>query len=292
MKRVLAIAILLMGVGSICAVAANWTELEWAASVVTDSKTGDRAIRFSTGLAYDELPKTTDLSISWEVYRIEGNSEIVLYEFSRTATAWSQSTYYASEAVPIEPGCHYGARVRIDDHANDLSYSRTFSYIEPHVLPVGLRFVGWDGTQEADLVVMPDADLQQLVDLGRSLKSYDVIAQDVDIDALFSQHAASAADYPVSIILLPDTGVANNWGSESKPIIVTFGLAVQTSLLASPAAKSAFQHHIAQYDQSFVGTVYAGPDGDAPNEGVIIFVHDDMDVMLKAAVEEQAARDD
>lgn len=292
MKRALTVMAIAAVAVSLSTVAADWTELEWAASIVTDSKTGGRAIIFSTGLAYEEKPETAMLSITWEVYRMEGNSEMLLYEYARTATTVHQSTYFSSEPVVIEPGFRYGARVQVEDSENALSYKRTFSHIEPASLPVGLRFVGWDGTEEADLVVMPDTDIQELVLLQSALASYEVIAEDVTIDTFFSQHATKSGDYPASVVLLPDTGVHNNWGSDSKPITVTFGLAVLTFSITSLDARNDFQHQIDQYDQSFVGTVYAGPNEDGLSEGVIIFVHDALDVMFDAAVEELASRND
>jgi hypothetical protein len=292
MKRNVALLILIMVFlsSSAVAVAVDWTELDWAATVVTDSSTGLPAIIFSTGLSYDERPEAMKLRIAWEVFRIDGGSETMLYQYTRTATAVYATTYFSSQAVLVEPGFRYGARVQIDDDENDLSYQRTFSHIEPESLPVGLRFVGWDGTEEADLVVMPDAGINELVLLGSAIASYEVIAEDVSISTLFTQHAAADAEYPVSIILLPETGVDNNWGTDSKPITVTFGMAVLTFSIPSLDARSGFQQQLAQYDQTFKGTVYAGPGGDGLAEGVIVFLHDSMDVMLEAAVDELAAR--
>jgi hypothetical protein len=290
MKQKLAMTIVLVVAGALSAIAVDWTELDWAATAVTSSSTGLPAIIFSTGLTYDERPETMKLRIAWEVFRMDGSSETMLYEYTRTATAAYQTTYFSSQAVLVEPGFQYGARVQIDDNENNLSYQRTFSHIEPASLPVGLRFVGWDGTEEADLVAMSDAGINELVLLGRALASYEVIAEDVSISTLFSQHAALGANYPVSVILLPETDVDNNWGSDSKPITVTFGLAVLTFSIPSLDARSGFQQQLALYDQTFKGTVYAGPGSDGLAEGNIVFLHDSMDVMLKAAVDELAAR--
>lgn len=292
MKRNLTMMILLVVASSLSAIAVEWEELEWSATVVSDYKTGLPAIVFSTGLAYDERPETMQLRISWEVFRVDDGSETMLYEYSRAATAVYLSTYFSSEAVLIEPGGWYGARVQIDDDENALSYKRTFSHIEPHSLPVGLRFVGWDGTEEADLAAMPDEGINELVLLQKAIASYEVIAEDVSISTLFSQYAAANAEYPVSVILLPETGVDNNWGSDSKPITVTFGLTVLTFSIPSLDARTGFQQQLATYEQSFVGTAYAGPDGDGPSEGVIVFLHDAMGVILDAAVDELATRDD
>ena len=290
MKRNVTLLILVMVFLSLSAVAVEWIELEWSATVVSDYKTGLPAIIFSTGLTYDEQPETMQLRIAWEVFRVDGGSETMLYEYARTATAAYRTTYFSSEAVLIEPGGWYRARVQINDYVNALSYERTFSHIEPKSLPVGLRFVGWDGTEEADLAAMPDAEIRELVLLQRAIASYEVIAEDVPISSLFSQHAATDADYPVSVILLPETGVDNNWGSESQPITVTFGLTVLTFSIPEPGAKSRFQQQFSQYDQSFKGTVYAGPGSDGLGEGVIVFLHDAMDVILEEAVAELAMR--
>ncbi|MBU1050359.1 hypothetical protein KKG90_10090 [Candidatus Bipolaricaulota bacterium] len=291
MKRNLTMMILIMVFLSLSAVAVDWEELEWSATVVSDYRTGQPAIVFSTGLAYDEQPETMQIHIAWEVFRVDGGSETMLYEFSRTATVSRLANYFSSEAVPIEPGGLYVARVRIDDDENALSYRRAFSHIEPYSLPVGLRFVGWDGTQEADLAAMSDEGINELVLLRRAINSYEIVATNVSIGTLFSQYAAANAAYPVSVILLPETGVDNNWGSESKPITVTFGLTVLTFSIPSSNVQSGFQEQLSQYDQTFSGTVYAGPGSGGPSEGAIIFVHDAMAVILNEAVAELAARD-
>ena len=292
MKRRLAMTILMVVAATLSAVAVDWEELDWSTTVVSDYKTGLPAIVFNAGFAYDEAPDMMELRIEWEVFSVEGGAKTILYEYT---TTWRRSgllrVYLASQSVLIEAGKQYGARVSVEDLENGLSGERNFTYIVPASLPVGLRFVGWDGTEEADLVAMTDAGLQELVILQRAIASYEVVAAGVSISSLFSQHAATDEDYPVSVILLPETGVDNNWGSESEPITVTFGLAVLTFSVPSPSAKSGFQQQLAQqYDQAFVGTVYAGPGGDGLGEGVIVFLHDAMGVILDAAVAELAAR--
>ena len=292
MKRQLTMMILLVAAVSLFAAATEWEELDWAATIISDYKTGLPAIIFNVGLTYDEQPTMMQVRIAWEVFRVDGGSETILHEYSRTSSRGpaARNIYTASQSVLIEAGLRYGARVQLDDLENDLSYQRTYSYIAPQSLPVGLRLVGWDGTEEADLVAMPDEEIEELVLLQRAIASYEVIAEDVSISSLFSQHARTDDEYPVSVILLPETGVDNNWGSESQPITVTFGLTVLTFSIPSPDAKSGFQQQLAQYDQTFVGTVYAGPGGDGLAEGVIVFLHDAMGVILDAAVAELAAR--
>lgn len=285
MKRRLAVMILLVVAGSLSAAAVDWEELDWAATVVSDYKTGLPAIVFSIGFAYDETPSTMRLLIEWEVFSVEAGARIMLYEYTRTwNTGGLQRVYFASQSVLIEAGKQYGARVSIEDLKNGLFGERNFTYIAPEALPVGLRFVGWDGTQEADLAGMPDNELQELVLLQRAVASYEVLAENVSISSLFSQYAATQGDYPVSVILLPETGVDNNWGSESQPIIVTFGLTVLTFSIPSADANAGFLQQLATYDQTFVGTAYAGSDG------VILFLHDAMGVILSAAAVELAAR--
>jgi len=291
MKQRLVIMILLLVAGSLSATAIDWEELDWAATVVSDHETGLPAIVFSIGFAYDDVPSTMRLLIEWEVFSVEAGARTMLYEYTNT---WSrgglQRVYFGSQSVLIEAGKQYGARVSVEDLDNGLFGERNFTYIVPEALPVGLRFVGWDGTQEADLVAMPDKDLAELVQLQRALASYEVLAEDVSISSLFSQYAATQGDYPVSVILLPETGVDNNWGSESQPIIVTFGLTVLTFSIPSADANAGFQQQLATYDQPFVGTVYAGPGGETDGEAVVIFLHEAMGVMLDAAVAELAAR--
>ena len=291
MKRRLVMMILLLVAGSLSAAAVDWEELDWAATVVSDHKTGLPAIVFNVGFAYDEVPSTMRLLIEWEVFSIEAGAKTMLYEYT---TTWSrrglQLVYFGSQSVLIEAGKQYGARVSIEDLDNGLFGERNFTYIVPEALPVGLRFVGWDGTQEADLVAMPEKDLAELVQLQQALTSYEVLAEDVSISTLFSQYAATDDNYPVSVILLPETGVDNNWGSDSQPIIVTFGLKVLTFSVPSADARAAFEQQLETYDQTFVGTVYTGPGGETDGEAVVIFMHEAMGVMFDEAVAELAAR--
>ena len=292
MKRQLAMITLMVVAISLSAIAVEWEELDWSAIVVSDHKTGLPAIVFNIGFAYDEVPRTMRLLIEWEVFSVEAGARTMLYEYTTTwTTSGLQRVYFGSQSVLIETGKQYGARVSIEDLENGLFGERNFTYIVPEALPVGLRFVGWDGTEEADLAGMPDQELDELVLLQRAITSYEVIAEGVPISSLFSQYTATDEEYPVSVILLPETGVDNNWGSESQPITVTFGLTVLTFSIPSPDAKAGFQQQLAQqYDQTFVGTVYAGPRGDELGEGVIVFLHDAMGVILDAAVAEMATR--
>ncbi len=292
MRRRMTVAILMILVASLSAVAVEWEEIDWSATVVSDYKTGLPAIIFNTGLAYDVIPEMMKLRIIWEVFSVEGGVETMLYEYTKTTvrTRAARRIYAASQSVRIEAGMHYGARVWIEDLENNLFHERSYTYFAPQSLPVGLRLVGWDGTEEADLTGMPDEELEELVLLQRAIASYEVLAEDVSISSLFSQYAAVDDNYPVSVILLPETGVNNNWGSESQPITVTFGLTVLTFSIPSLDAKAGFQQQLSQYEQTFTGTVYAGSGGDGMGEGTVVFVHDAMNVILDAAVAELATR--
>lgn len=292
MRRQLALVILLMLTASFFVAAVQWEEIAGSATVVSDYKTGLPAIIFNVGLAYDELPEMMKLQITWEVFFIDGGTETILNEYSRIVSARSatQRIFSASQSVLIEAGQQYGARVWIDDLENDLSHERTYTYLAPQSLPIGLRLIGWDGSEEADLSGMPDEELEELVLLQRAVASYEVIAEDVLISSLFSEYAATNEEYPVSVILLPETGADNNWGSESQPITVTFGLTVLVFLVQASDAIGGFQDQLSQYEQAFTGTVYAGSSGDGFGDGVVVFLHDAMGVILEATVAELAAR--
>ena len=292
MKQRLVLMVLMTLASSLSVVAVEWEEIEWTATVVSDYKTGFPAIVFNTGLIYEEVPEMMKLRITWEVFAVDGSTETMLYEYTKITRLRdaAERIYSASQSVLIEAGKSYGARVWIDDLENDLSYERTYTYFAPQSLPIGLRLVGWDGTEEADLAAMPDEELEELVLLARAIAAYEVIAEDVSISSLFSQYAATDEDYPVSVILLPETGVDNNWGSESQPITVTFGLTVLVFSVPSSDAKAGFQQQLSQYNQTFTGTVLAGSPGDGFGEGVVVFLHDAMGVILDAAVAELAER--
>lgn len=272
--------------------AVEWEEVEWATTVVPDAKTGAPTLLFSLGLAYDETPETMRLRFSWEVFRVDGGIETMLYEYART-TSERQGLgriYSASERVSIEAGGWYGVRVRMEDLANGLSYSRSASYIAPRSLVAGMRFVCSDGTEEADVTGMSDKELEELVLMQRALASFEVLARNVLIADLFSRYAVSTASYPMAVVLLPDTGVTSQWGSETKPITVTFDVAVLAFTLASEDAVPGFREQLAQYDDVFRGTVLAGTPGAGLGRGAVVFLHDAMDVILSAAAEEWKAR--
>jgi len=292
MKRRLALTVLMILAVSVCVVALQWEETGWSATIVSDYDTGLPAIVFNIGLIYDEVPETMKLRIEWQVFSIEDGVRTVLYEYTKNARerAAAERIYSASQSVVIEAGMHYGARVLIEDLGSGLSAARDYSYFAPQALPVGLRLVGWDGTEEADLAGMPDEELEELVLLKQAIDSYDVLANGVSISSLFSQHASDDEDYPVSVILLPDTGVDNNWGTEDQPITVTFGLTVLAFSIPTAGDKADFLEQLEKYDQAFTGTVYAGVDGDGFGDRSVVFVHDAMGIILDAAVAEHTER--
>lgn len=292
MKRQLMLACVLFLVASTTAAAIQWQETGWSASIVSDYETGLPAVVFNIGLLYDEIPELMRLRTEWRVFSIEDGIEIVHYEYKKTGRERNaaERIYTASQSVVIVEGTQYGARVLVEDLVNGLSVSREFSYFAPRRLEVGLRFVGWDGTQETDFTGMPDEHIHELVRLKQAIESYDVVAEGVTVDQMLSQYAKTPESYPVSVILLPETGVDNNWGSEEQPIIVTFGLRVTAFQVPSPADRAVFLTQLETYDEEFTGTVYAGVVGDEFGDGAVIFLHDAMNLILEGAVAEQEDR--
>ncbi|MFC2095905.1 hypothetical protein ACFLSW_05670 [Candidatus Bipolaricaulota bacterium] len=292
MGRGLTCSILILLVAALSAAAVEWEEIGGTATVVSDHDTGLPAVIFNAGLSYDEPPEMMQLRIQWEVFSVDGATQTMLYEYTKTTRLRSGATniYSASQSVLIEVGQLYGARVSIEDLENGLSYTRSLTYVVPLSLSVGLRLIDWAGGEDADLTGLEDKELEELVLLQRYLASAEVLAEGVSLSSFFSQYAPTSAEYPVSVVLLPESGYDGNWGSDSQPITVTFGLAVLIYAIPSADAVSGFQQQIVPYDQTFTGTVYAGPGGDALSEGVIVFVHETMGVILNAAVAELAAR--
>jgi len=291
MRRLLVFGALVL-MASLSAFAFEWQEIGGGITIVSDHDTDLPAVVFNTGVSYDETPEMMQLRFTWEVFSVDGGTETMLYEYTKTVRLQDgkHRIWSASQSVLIEPGTQYGARVWIDDIENDLSYFRTYTYIAPESLTIGLRFIGWDGTEEVDLAGLTDAELGDLVGLQRDLSTYEVLAENVDLTDVFSQYATAAASYPVAVILLPETGVDNNWGSESQPITVTFGLSVLVYPVASAEAAAGFLEQVATYEQTFAGTVYAGTADSGFGCGAVIFLHDAMQLILNAAVQEQGTR--
>ncbi len=292
MSRSLVVLVVLLSATSIFAAAYEWTELGTAATVLPHPESGLPSIIFNASLAYDEVPETMTLRIAWKVFEVDEGEQTVLYEYTKT-TARGRGVahiYSSSRYILIEAGRQYGAHVSIEDLENGLSYQHSYSYFVPQSLPVGLRFVLWDDTQEVDLSGLSDEELQQLVSLQHELASDEILAEGVSISSFFSQYASADEDYPVSVVLLPETGVDNNWGSESQPITVTFGLTVLAFSIPTPGDRTAFQEQLSEYDQTFTGTVYAGSVGEDLGQGVVVFVQDSMKLILDTALQEQAAR--
>ncbi len=291
MRRLLAVgAVVIMA--SLSAFAFEWEEIGGGITVVSDHDTELPAVVFNTGVSYDETPAMMQLRFTWEVFSVDGETETMLYEYTKTVRMQEgkHRVWSASQSVLIEPGTQYGARVWIDDLENDLSYFRAYTYIAPQSLAIGLRFIGWDGTEEVDLASLTDADLNDLVKLQRNLSADQVLAENVDLTSMFSQYATNSTSYPAAVVLLPETGVDNNWGSESQPITVTFGLTVLVYPVASAQAASGLLQQVATYEQTFTGTVYAGTAEPGFGRGAIIFLHDAMKLILNAAVQEQGIR--
>lgn len=286
------LTILLLLASSACVAALQWTETGWSAAVVSDYETGLPALMFNIGLIYDEVPDTMKLRIEWQVFSIEDGVKTVLYEYTKPGRERdaAERIYSASQSVLIEPGTQYGARVSIEDLINGLYVERDFAYFAPQSLSVGLRLVDWSGAQAADLSGMSDEELAELLQLQETLDTYTVLAEGVSVSSLFSQHANTDASYPIAVILLPETGVDNNWGTEDQPIIVTFGLRVLAFSIPTRSDSGDFLEQLETYDQPFTGTVYSGSDEQGFGRGVTVFLHDAMGVILDTAQEEQTSR--
>lgn len=291
MRQLLTIAAVLMMV-CLSVSAYEWQEIGGTYALVSDHDTGRPALIFNTGIRYDEVPARMQLRITWEVFSIDGGVETMLYEYTKTTSVreGTQRIWSASQSVLIEPGTEYGARVWIDDLENGLSYVRTQTYLAPYSVPVALRLIGSDGSEEADLSGLSDQELNDLVALQRTLSTAEILEENVDLSELFSQHTPTSNAYPVAVVLLPETGIDSNWGTEAEPITATFGLAVYAYSVRSAQAVDGFGAQVAQYEQSFTGTIYAGSPSDGFGQGATLFVHDGIYLILRAATQELETR--
>jgi hypothetical protein len=94
----------------------------------------------------------------------------------------------------------------------------------------------------------------------------------------------------VAVVVMPELGYDGNWGTDDKPITVTFGLSVLALKVQNLGDGAGILDQLARYDQAFNGTAYAGSEGGGIGQGNVIFVQDSVAVILAAAVEELASR--
>jgi len=265
--------------------AVGWDKFEGGATIVTDSDTDVQSVVFNLGLAYDSKPSHMQISTSWEVYVIEDGVETILDAWSRTSrkTPATDRVWSSSSRIPIEAGKRYGARLVMEDIENGLSHRETFSYFAPLELSIGIRLTGDTGAQLFDMTGVPEDELAELARLDSAIASYEELATSVELTSLFSQHATSSDAFPVSVLIMPDTGIDSHGGTKDVTITLRFGLQVLVYSIEDRATTSSFLSQIALFEETFSGSVYAGPGTDGFGEGVTIFVHDAVFPILDAA---------
>ena len=265
--------------------ALQWEEIEGGTTIAVDSDTGAQSIIFNVGLAYDDVPRMMRIQASWEVFVVEDGVETPLEAWTRSSERMlaTERVWSSSSRIPIEEGKQYGARLTIEDLENALSFRKTFTYFAPLELSVGIRLTGDTGTQLFDMTGVPEAELAELARLQRAVASYERVSETAALTGLFSQHAASSEAFPVSVLIMPDTGMDAHGGTKDVTITLRFGLHVLVYSIENRASASAFLTQIAGFDESFSGAVYIGPGNDEFGEGATVFVHDAVHPILDAA---------
>ena len=209
MKHAISIAIAwILLAGLVCSAAEiAWTETEASHSVTSHPKTGEPILTFTVWMEYDEAPRCIALRTEWTISAIGGTSEEILVTDVRPlrrSCAGIKKFFSLSPAVEAIPGEHYHATLLLEDEENELVYTRSFDYIMPDELPAGSRFEKSGETPTVDLGGVPEGVLGRLAEYFDVLSAdYKEVATGVSLADFFSSYAASKADFPVFIFVVP-----------------------------------------------------------------------------------------
>ena len=271
----------------------EWKEIDGGATVVTDRGSGLPAVAFNATVAYDNVPAKMALRISWQVFVIDDGTRTLIDSYSRERlqSVAMPAISTISPRVSIEAGKRYEGQVVLEDLENAIVFRRTYSYDVALAFPIALRLVDWNGSEEADLSNLSDGEIQELAQMAKDIRTYEVLAEGVNLAQLFANHAPADGDYPVAVLLLPDTGISGNWGTAAQPITATFGLSALVYAIDSRDAVTGYLQQLSADEHVFVGTAYAGPIGDHLGQGHVVFVHNAMNVILEAAIAERTSRE-
>ncbi|MFC2099479.1 hypothetical protein ACFLSF_01435, partial [Candidatus Bipolaricaulota bacterium] len=223
-RRAILAAGLLILLCAVPALSAEWTEFQAFPAVTTDPATGAPSLIFSLGLAYDVPPSRMQIRTSWEVYVEQDGEHVLLESYARTSPAMggARNVYSASPRVPIEVGGRYVATAVIQDLINNLTYERTFDFLAPLSLPLGIHIEGWDGSEAMDLTGLPDEELEELVLLHQLLAgSYELAGEGVELASMLADYAGLEESYPIAALLIPAAGLSTEVGPEETPLTIT-----------------------------------------------------------------------
>lgn len=292
--KFLAILLLLTTIAGLAVGATSWNEIEVLSNIAPDPKTGGSALYFTVILEYDPLPSSFRLETSWTLFSLQDGKREIIQEYTKQSRASGRvrRIYSMSPALPVEAGMHYGAEVRLEDTLNGLVYQKSFDYLVPTAVPVGLRLTGWDGTEAVDLTGVPDEELEQLATLHRLLGQYERSAEDASLDAFLSTDLPDEEAFPALVLLVPNAGVSSTLGPSNGGPGITLTVGQTFVLYAVPnrtGAPSVMQQ-LSVYEKDFVGDVYRG-DGDLGFvQGVRVFVGPFARLVLDAAAAEWSRR--
>ena len=285
-RRPIVVGVLLI-LSGFAAWAAEWEETDSGIDIVVDYKTGLPAVVFHVALEYASPPESYHVNTSWEIFAILEGSEVPLDGFSSTSIRSGEvrRIYSVSPRVPIEGGERYGARVTITDSAHDLSYTKTFDFLAPPAVPFGIRLTGWDGSDDADLSELPGEELEELVLLHDLLGGYSRVRESVSVTE-FLRGDAAGGDFPLSLLLLPTANI----DTSGSPVKLSVVLSLFVYTLPASSEIGGVLDQLEQFDQEFIGEVYAGAGSAVLGGGKTIFVQDSVRVVLEAAASEASGR--
>ncbi len=203
----IAVAAVLITVSAFSAVGITWTETEASHSLTSHPKTGEPILTFTVWMEYDEAPRCMALRTEWTLSAIEDGSEEILVTDVRPlrrSCAGIRRFFSLSPAVEAVPGKHYRATLFLEDTENELTYERSFDYVVPDQLPAGSRFEKSGETPTVDLGGVPEGVLDRLAGFFEALSTdYKEVETGVSLGDFFSNYAASEADFPVLIFVVP-----------------------------------------------------------------------------------------
>lgn|GEM_PF-1753358 len=207
MQRGVIASVAILVAFSIGASAVEWKEVNWGVDVVLNTESGLPAVVFHATVEYSELPTSYHLEGGWETYAVINGTRVPIEGAPTTAfqRGGTLTIYSATSQIPIEAGKMYGAKLSLQDTANDLSYERVFSYSPAEILPIGISLRGWNGSEDYDLSELPDEELEGLVLLHELLAKYKQSPVEKTIVSFLREDAAARPD--TAVLLDGEVGV-------------------------------------------------------------------------------------
>ncbi|MEW5826187.1 MAG: hypothetical protein AB1778_05090 [Candidatus Bipolaricaulota bacterium] len=276
---------------SAAATAVTWEEVDWAAQLAPNPKTGAMSVYFSVWMEYDPPQRSVDLESQWTSPSLDPDDPNLTGSVGRYASTEGVTRIVVmSPAIAIAAGQRYTATLTLADRASGLTYSRQFQYLAPAAVPISLRLESADGTTGVDLTGVPDEELEDLVLLARALRLSTRAPGTSDLSDFLSAPLPAEEAFPALVLLVPTAGVSATAGPSGAGVKITVGQTMMIFSLPEGAAVSALRTQTAEYPQPIVGVAFSGSIETSFGSAVRAFLDEASLEVVEAAEAEWTRR--